>query len=130
MTTVAQDITVFLAQKGFGVVGTNLFETELPAGLPDDAASVREYPGGPPLHTKTSGAGPAFRYPRFSLTCRSKSARAAQSRCEDGVGHLAGLSGIINGTSYSSIRAAREPAPVGRDASGRERVQCDFEAIR
>lgn len=125
--TVAQDITVFLASKGFGVVGTNLFETELPAGLPDDAASVREYPGGPPLHAKIGG--PAFRYPRFSLTCRSKSARAAQSRCEDGVRHLAGLSGIINGTSYSSIRAVREPAPVGRDASGRERVQCDFAIV-
>lgn len=125
--TLDEDITTFLASKGFGTKAVNLFEGEFPP-TPDDAAYVREYGGGPPLHVKGESRA-AFRYPRFSLVCRSKSRRAARMRSETGVGHLDGFSGLINGTEYR-IRALREPAPMGRDEGNRERVSVDFEVTR
>ena len=124
--TLNEDITAFLASKGLGTKAVNLFEGEFPP-TPDDAMYVREYGGGPPLHTKDGP--PAFRYPRFSVVTRSKSARAARMRLEDAVRHLSGFSGVLSGTGYR-IRALREPAPMGRDGEGRERVSADFEATR
>jgi hypothetical protein len=125
--TLTEDMTVYLAQKGLGTKGTNLFEGEFPATGADDAMYVREYGGPPPGHSKS---GTHERRPRFSLVARSKSARAARMRVEDGVRHLSAISGLVNGTVYAGVRALREPAPIGRDDSGRERVICDFEAIK
>lgn len=127
--TLTEDIAKHLASKGLGTVGTNLFEGELPP-LPDDAMSVREYGGSPPVHTKSGP--PILRSPRFSVTCRSKSARAARMRAEDAFRHLSGFAGVMGnpGMAYVSIRALREPAPIGRDEGSRERVVCDYEALR
>lgn len=123
--TISEDAAVFLAGKGLGTLGTNIAPEFRDA--PDDLLVVREYPGGPPTHAKTGP--PAFRRPRFQVTCRSKDVRAATMRAEDAFRHLSGFSGVINGTAYASIRALGDPAPIGRDDAGRERVVVNFEVI-
>ncbi len=123
--SVSEDIAVFLASKGLGVLGTNI-GIESPS-LPDDFLVVREYAGSPPGYSKS---GPNLRRPRFQVTCRSKSTRAALLRAESAYGHLSGFSGVLSGTAYASIRALQDPFPIGRDESGRERVVCNYEATK
>ncbi len=124
----AEDIAKYLASKGVGVIGTNLF-SELPS-LPDDAAAVREYPGGRPVHVKGQAA-PVMRNPRGQMVTRSKDARAARMRAEDCFRHLSGFSGEIGSPPYRIyIRALQDPFPIGRDESGRERVVFNFEAMK
>ena len=124
--TVSEDMARHLASKGLGTLGTNI-GPEMPA-LPDDFLAVREYAGRPPEHSKSGG--PHVRRPRFQVTARSKSARAAMLRAEDAFGHLSGLRGIVNGTAYSKVVALGDPFPIGRDDGGRERVVCNFEATK
>lgn len=124
--SVSEDAAVFLAGKGLGTLGTNIGPSMPPA--PDDFMSVREYPGAAPIHAKTGP--PAFRRPRFQVMARSKDVRAATMRAEDAFRHLSGFSGLMNGTAYASIRALGDPAPIGRDDAGRERVVVNFEALR
>lgn len=124
--TLSEDIAGLLVAKGLGVLGTNI-GPEYPA-LPDDYLTVRPYPGEPPEHAKSGGV---VRRPRFQVSCRSESSRAASLRAEDAYKHLSGFQGVLGspGTSYI-IRALGEPVPIGRDANDRERVVCNFESIK
>lgn len=121
----AEDLATYLAAKGLGVLGTNI-GIEYPA-TPDDFLTVRLYPGQPPEYSKSGGS--VVRRPRFQVSCRSKSARAAMLRCEDVYKHLSGFQGILSGSAYI-IRALDEPAPIGRDEDHRERVITNFECIK
>lgn len=123
--SVSEDVATYLASKGLGVLGTNI-GIEMPP-LPDDFLTVREYPGSEPGYSKS---GPNVRRPRFQISCRSKSTRAALLRAESAYGHLTGFSGVLSGTSYSKIRALQEPFPIGRDEGGRERVVCNYEVTK
>lgn len=111
---------MFLVSKGLGTLGTNI-GTEYPP-TPDDFLTVRQYGGEPPERTKD---GASIRYPRFQVSARSKSARAAAMRAESAYQFLHGFSGLMNNTGYR-VRALDEPAPLGRDEDGRERVICNY----
>ncbi|MCL5045573.1 MAG: minor capsid protein, partial [Actinobacteria bacterium] len=117
------EIAGYLATKGIGVVGTDIFQSQLPAA-PDACVALYETGGFPPeLHA-------AVDHPTFQVLCRAKDYAAARAKAEAVYAALHGLTEtVLGGRRYLLIAAMQTPTGIGRDDNGRAEVSCNFRVM-
>ena len=145
-----REIGAYLATKGIGTVGTDIFLGLMP-DQPDNCIALFEYAGSPPdLHWNGE-------YPGLQVRVRNKSYAAARTKIGDIVKELHGLyeqtlSGEeetsngeedpmegngkeeepvpATGTRYLLIKAKGSPEILKRDANNRVELFVNFEIIK
>lgn len=124
---VAEEVATFLQEQGYGTLGTNIFLTF--PNLPDDAISVSEYPGEPPVHVR-GRKEPSMERPRVQVLVRSKSYRTARARAERIFRLLNGYSGPVSGVGYALISAVQSPFFLSQDEGGRYRIVANYSVLK
>ena len=123
--TVSNEIAEFLQDRGFGILGTDIF-FQMPTS-PDRAIAILETPGDAPITCKRR-IGPVLERPRFQITVRDLSYADADRLSGRIYRELMGFHGIINGIGYSRILALQSPFWLRRDESRRTEFVNTYQA--
>lgn len=121
-TSAAEDIAVYIASKGHGTLGTNIFVNKAPdgGGVPDDIVSIHEYFGEPSDHAMAPGAGAAImEHPGIQVRVRWRDLQAGQTKIYNVYKELDALKDTLNGTNYYYIQAVGPPMPIQHDERDR-----------
>lgn len=130
------DIADYLSSGGLGTVGSAIFIGGLDQD-PDNALSVVETGGAPPL--RTMGASPTSKStpnakaerPRFQVLVRNTRYDVGRALIGDAFILLDGLADrLINGVRYHHIAAVQSPASLGRDRNERFLFACNFDVVK
>ncbi len=124
---VAAEVATLLQEAGFGALGETIFQSF--PDMPDDATTVAEYPGGPPVHVRGRTL-PAYEQPRVQVLTRSPSYRVARTRAERIYRLLDGFSGTVQGVGYGRIAAVQSPFFLGQDDRARHMIVTNFSVIK
>ena len=119
-----REIGAYLATKGIGTVGTDIFLGLMP-DQPDNCIALFEYAGSPPdLHWNGE-------YPGLQVRVRNKSYAAARTKIGEAMTALHGLhEQTLSGTRYLLIKARGSPEVLKRDNNNRVELFVNFEIIK
>jgi len=119
------DIAAYLATKGIGTVGVNIFEGSRPA-TPNQLVAVYQYAGEVPALVY----GVKMEYPGLQVWSRATSEPVAIQLLDKVVDALHGLSEYsTNYARYLCIEARSSPMDMGADANGRLEYVVNFRVI-
>jgi hypothetical protein len=137
------ELASYLASRGVGVVGADLFKGGLPDAptlpLPDPVVGLVEYASGPPLrvHGPTGAVATLAEQPRVQVLVRSASYATARLRAQavvaalDWLGPMTLTASSGGGTRYAQVEVLqRPPVPLDVDATGRWRFAVNVTAVR
>ena len=118
------DIGTYLAGKGIGTLGTDIFLGQMP-DKPDNGVALFEYAGYPPdLHW-------AGEYPGLQVRARNTSYDAARTKLASVITELHGLcEQTLSGTRYLLIKAKGSPEILKRDENNRIELFVNFDIIK
>jgi len=130
MTSAETDIATYLAQQGFGTLGSTIFVNDKPAS-PDALIAVFGYAGQSPERTHDT---PGIAKPGVQIWVRAAINGAGQARnqIENICTALDGITNTtINGTFFVGINAIQSgPTPLGKDENNRAEYSWNFSCIR
>lgn len=117
------DIGQYLQQQNIGLLGTDIFLSQLPDL--DNCIALFEYGGeAPELHSN-------IEKPRLQVMVRNVDYQTGRTTIEQMKNILHGLSEqIINGKRYLLIKALQSPEFLGYDENNRAEFVCNFEIIK
>ena len=126
--SMVDEIADFLAARGHGTLGTNLFRRSMPP-TPDDLVCVIQWEGDAGEFVQDN-FDIEVENPRLQVRSRSKNPASAEAALSGPYGELMRIRNeVIGGTRYISIMPLMAPSVVERDDNGRYIAQCDF-AVR
>lgn len=117
------DIAAYLAEQNIGKVGTSIFRGSMP-DMPDNCIVVYEYAGSPP---DLALDGTEIEQPGLQVRVRNKSYSAGRAVIESVITALSPMANkYLSGTFYLSIIVNQSPAPLAKDARGRQEWAVNF----
>jgi hypothetical protein len=117
------DIAVYLAAQGLGIIEKNLFKGSMP-DKPDSCIGVFEYSGSPP---DLAHDGAEIENPGLQIRVRDKSYATGRTKIESIIRALHPSTNITMGTTfYLSITVNQSPIPLGSDQNGRQEWSVNF----
>lgn len=124
-----EDLAIYLASKGYGTVGTNIFMDHRPDD-PVEMIALFGVPGMPPVE-HMGGSIPAIEGLRVEAQVRSKSHTIAENRARDIWGDFHRLIEVTyNGARYHRVWSMNSPYLEERDSQRNWIFTCTFNVWR
>lgn len=123
------EIGAYLATKGVGIVGTDLFLGNMPAE-PDVCGAVYEY-GGERAELGFGDEGVKFENPTLQVVFRGapRDYQGPRAKAQTAFLELAKVQAtILSGTRYLLVKPKQSPFEMKRDEAERVYIACNFDA--
>ena len=124
----AKEIRSYILAETTGLLGVQVFISQMPAEAPDTAVSIIPSGGPGPLYTHKGNV--AMTRPSFQVIVRSSGRERAHEVAKDIHDTLAAVTNMVlptsSGSTYTSITPMQFPADMGVDALERPLVTCNY----
>ena len=118
-----EDMALLLQQANIGVIGTNIFLSNMPAS-PDACVALYEYAGNA---RERSFGGDVLESPGLQVRVRNTTYSAARTKIESVIAALDGVNNTtVNNKRYLSVLVQQSPTPMGSDQNGRKEFTVNF----
>ncbi len=118
----AEDIATFVAERGFGTIGSTIFANAEDSTAKDPCATFMGAPGEPPEFTQDDEELPSVENPRVRVWCRAKKLSDARALAEQIYPLLHLRNVLLNDRLYGWVQPMSEPYPMGLDENQRRQM--------
>ena len=123
------EIAAYLAAKGIGTLGTDLFAAFMP-DQPNNCIALFEYAGSP-MELTMGDDDPVLERPGLQVKVRNTDYQTGKAKIDDTVDALHGLANqTLSNTRYLLIKANQSPESMGLDANWRSEFVVNFSVLK